>query len=175
MSRRAISRRDKLFGLVTGATPLSAVGALAVGVSCLAGFALSFSGFKLRETVSATTFTFVGVVCKFATILVNQVIWVHHGSPIGAVVLCASILLSTIYVAPKKRAVDDGVAKDSAEVSKLVDDPDSSSYGRGGSGMAVCGMSLDWCPGAYLLAPRRRPSFALDDVVAREDASQGSQ
>jgi len=95
--------RERLVDRLTLVTPLSRVAVMSVAISCVAGFALSMSGFKLRETVSATTFTFVGVVCKFATVLVNQLIWVHHGSSFGAIVLCCSILLSTIYVAPKKR------------------------------------------------------------------------
>jgi len=112
------ARRGKLVERLRGTVPPTLVGAAAVTTSCIAGFALSFFGFKLRESVSATTFTFVGVVCKFATVLVNQMIWVHHGSSVGAAVLCTSILLSTMYVAPKK--VESAYA-DTSEKPSLTD------------------------------------------------------
>lgn len=104
---------------MTGAEAPTLIGAVAVTSSCVAGVAISYFGFKLRESISATTFTFIGVVCKFATVLVNQVIWVHHGSQIGAVVLCASILLSTTYVAPRKREDAERAAQADAARGRL--------------------------------------------------------
>jgi GDP-mannose transporter len=79
---------------------------------------MSFVGFALRESVSATTFTFVGVVCKFATVLANQLVWAHHGSATGALMLCASIVLSSIYVAPIGRAVLENIAKQDSPIMK---------------------------------------------------------
>lgn len=120
-------RRGRILDHVTGPVPHTVIGAIAVTVSCVAGFALSFSGFKLRETVSASSFTFIGVVCKFATVLANQLIWVHHGSPLGALVLCGSIVLSTIYVAPRQIDASHATAKavsSRAEGSGAVEDDD---------------------------------------------------
>lgn len=127
MPRMPLHRRSRIFDRMTGAVPPTCIGAAAVSVSCIAGSALSFFGFKLRETVSATSFTFIGVVCKFVTVLVNQIIWVHHGSSRGALILCGSIVLSTMYVAPRRideihAAMDTLTSRD--EVGAFEDDED---------------------------------------------------
>lgn len=113
-------RRGRISDRISGKVPPTLIGAFAVSISCLAGSALSFFGFKLRETVSATSFTFIGVVCKFATVLVNQLIWVHHGSSLSAFVLCVSIVLSTVYTAPRR--VDDVKAAANTPISITEDD-----------------------------------------------------
>lgn len=133
--------RGRIAARLTGAVPPTGVGALAVTLSCVAGSALSFCGFKLRESVSATSFTLIGVVCKFATVLVNQLIWAHHGSPLGALVLCGSILLSTAYVAPKQivaqEARGSGVEADDDNGSDEADERTHLVLDAGGDGSAA--------------------------------------
>jgi hypothetical protein len=108
-----------------GEVRLTPIGLTAVATSCVAGVWMSFAGFALRESVSATTFTFVGVVCKFATVLANQLVWTHHGSTTGALVLCASIVLSTIYVAPKKHAALAAVAEPDKSYAAIGDEEEA--------------------------------------------------
>merc|ERR1739845_231634 len=60
---------------------LGAVAALLL--SCVVGIAISYAGFNLRNMVSATSFTVVGVVCKLATVMINDVIWTNHANFMG--------------------------------------------------------------------------------------------
>merc|ERR1712070_46436 len=46
--------------------------AFAVFVSCLLGVGISFTGFGLRELVTATTFTVMGVMNKMLTVLIGS-------------------------------------------------------------------------------------------------------
>ena len=55
----------------------------ALGVSCMAGAAMSYFAFLCRASVSATSFTVIGNVCKILTVLINISIWDKHASPIG--------------------------------------------------------------------------------------------
>lgn len=56
---------------------------VAIGLSCVVGVAISYAGFNLRKSVSATSFTVVGVVCKLLTVLMNDVIWSFHANALG--------------------------------------------------------------------------------------------
>lgn len=47
--------------------------------------------------VSATTFTLVGVVNKFLTVLLNVVVWDKHSSPLGLLAVCLCLLAGTFY------------------------------------------------------------------------------
>lgn len=98
-------------------------------LSSVGGTAMSFTGFKLRHAVSATTFTLIGVVCKLATILVNQFIWDHHAGALSSLVLCASIVLSTQYKAPGMREGLQG-----ADGCILPFSPVEKKSGKGGTG-----------------------------------------
>jgi solute carrier family 35 len=46
---------------------------------------------------SATTFTLVGVVNKFLTVLLNVVVWDKHSSPMGIAAVCVCLLAGTFY------------------------------------------------------------------------------
>lgn len=57
---------------------------------CVVGTAISYTGWYARSRVSAASYTLVGVMNKFATILVNCLIWDNHASPTGilSLVIC---------------------------------------------------------------------------------------
>lgn len=42
--------------------------------------------------VSATTYTLVGVVNKFLTVLLNTFVWDKHSSPFGIFAVCVCLL-----------------------------------------------------------------------------------
>lgn len=56
-----------------------------------------------RGMVSATTFTLVGVVNKFLTVLLNVVIWDKHSSPEGIMAVCICLLAGTFYQQAPRR------------------------------------------------------------------------
>lgn len=53
--------------------------------------------------VSATTFTLVGVVNKFITILLNVAIWDKHSSPLGLIAVCICLLAGSVYQQAPRR------------------------------------------------------------------------
>jgi hypothetical protein len=56
--------------------------------------------------VSATTYTLVGVVNKFLTVLLNVLVWDKHSTPFGIVAVCICLLAGTMYQqAPKREEV----------------------------------------------------------------------
>lgn len=46
-----------------------------LSISCVLGIAISYSGWKCRSEVTATTFTLIGVVSKIGTIALSVIIW----------------------------------------------------------------------------------------------------
>eukprot|EP00924_Labyrinthula_sp_SR-Ha-C_P005276 snap_masked-scaffold_1-processed-gene-26.19-mRNA-1 protein AED:1.00 eAED:1.00 QI:0/-1/0/0/-1/1/1/0/345 len=93
---------DEYLGYTNGSlsvTP-SAIGFLIL--SCLGGFSISFAGTGFRNEVSATTFTFFGVLNKLITLSVNYVMWDQHASleGIGALLVC---LMGSIAYRPSTR------------------------------------------------------------------------
>lgn len=65
--------------LVTWDTPTL----FSLGLSCVVGLGMSHASFLLRDAVSATAFTIVGIVCKLITVIINLMIWDKHASPAG--------------------------------------------------------------------------------------------
>lgn len=53
--------------------------------------------------VSATTYTLVGVVNKFLTVLLNVIVWEKHSSPIGLVAVCVCLLCGSFYQQSPRR------------------------------------------------------------------------
>lgn len=62
--------------------------------------------------VSATTFTLVGVVNKFLTVLLNVVLWDKHSSSTGIFAVCVCLLAGTFYQQAPRR---DEIRKDFSE------------------------------------------------------------
>ena len=75
--------------------------------------------------VSATTYTLVGVVNKFLTVLLNVLIWDKHSSPWGLFAVCMCLLAGTFYQQAPRR--DEG-RKESAGPAEgsLVGDVEAS-------------------------------------------------
>eukprot|EP00512_Aurantiochytrium_limacinum_P003499 CAMPEP_0171497134 /NCGR_PEP_ID=MMETSP0958-20121227/7097_1 /TAXON_ID=87120 /ORGANISM="Aurantiochytrium limacinum, Strain ATCCMYA-1381" /LENGTH=330 /DNA_ID=CAMNT_0012031331 /DNA_START=230 /DNA_END=1222 /DNA_ORIENTATION=- len=71
--------------------------AVAVAASCVFGIAISYFGLNARKALTATAFSVLGVVCKFATVLVNVSVWEHHASPVGIFWLLVCISGGILY------------------------------------------------------------------------------
>ena len=72
--------------------------------SCAMGVGISYSGWKTRSVITATTFTLVGVLNKMATIAFTVIVWPADASfaSIAALVFC--ILFGLLYQdAPKRK------------------------------------------------------------------------
>ena len=74
--------------------------------SCAMGVGISYSGWRTRSVITATTFTLVGVINKMATIAFTVIIWPHDTSFMSIVALVFCILFGLLYQdAPKRAAV----------------------------------------------------------------------
>lgn len=78
-------------------------GALILLFSCVAGTLIGYTGWLCRSMVSATTYTLVGVVNKFLTVLLNTVMWDKHSTPFGIFAVCVCLLAGTLYQQAPKR------------------------------------------------------------------------
>lgn len=66
-------------------------------LACVLGVGIGYAGYSLRQMLSATSFTVVGVVCKLGTVLINDVIWNKHSSFFGHVTLALCIAAGLAY------------------------------------------------------------------------------
>lgn len=83
-----------------GVTSLLEPGSDSLGpvlISCVFGVSISYFGMNARQALSATSFSVLGVVCKFATVLVNTLIWSHHAGPVGIFFLCICVSGGILY------------------------------------------------------------------------------
>jgi hypothetical protein len=73
--------------------------------------------------ISATSFTLVGVVNKFLTLLLNVIIWDKHSSPTGILAVCICLLCGVFYQqAPRKADVTIALrAADEPTVAKHIE------------------------------------------------------
>ncbi|KAG2450957.1 hypothetical protein HYH02_004229 [Chlamydomonas schloesseri] len=74
-------------------------------LSCLLGLGMSHASYLLREAVSATLFTIIGILCKVLTVIINVFIWDKHASPGGIACLMVCVLAGTFYQQAPKRPV----------------------------------------------------------------------
>lgn len=72
--------------------------------------------------VSATTFTLVGVVNKFLTVLLNVFVWDKHSTPLGLLAVCVCLLSGTLYQQAPRRDVSKQLQP--AEVEAVVHSSD---------------------------------------------------
>mmetsp|Transcript_12815 Transcript_12815/g.34955 ORF Transcript_12815/g.34955 Transcript_12815/m.34955 type:complete len:347 (-) Transcript_12815:719-1759(-) len=78
-------------------------------LSCAVGLGMSHAGYLLRDHVSATTFTIVGIMCKIATVMINYMIWDKHANSQGMAFLLICVVAGTFYQqAPKRSEVNKG-------------------------------------------------------------------
>ena len=57
----------------------------------MVGVAISFFGLNTRKALNPTSFTVLGVINKFLTLIVNRIVWTHHASGVG--ILCAGLTI----------------------------------------------------------------------------------
>jgi GDP-mannose transporter len=76
--------------------------------SCIAGTLIGYTGWLCRGMVSATSYTLVGVVNKFLTVLLNVAVWDKHSTPLGIVAVCVCLGSGMFYQQPPMRPTDDG-------------------------------------------------------------------
>lgn len=65
--------------------------------SCVVGTLIGYTGWRCRGMVSATSYTLIGVVNKFLTVLLNVFLWDKHSSPMGLVAVCGCLLAGMFY------------------------------------------------------------------------------
>ena len=65
--------------------------------SCVSGTLIGYTAWTCRGMLSATTFTLVGVVNKFLTILINVSIWDKHSSPMRILAVCVCLGAGVFY------------------------------------------------------------------------------
>ena len=82
--------------------------------SCAMGVGISYSGWRSRSVITATTFTLVGVLNKMATIAFTVIVWPHDTSALSIVSLVFCILFGLMYQDAPKRASHHGGSKGKA-------------------------------------------------------------
>ena len=87
-------------------TRLGLPGLFSLGLASAVGVLMSYAGFNLRDQVSATSFTVIGVLCKLATLLINHFLWEKHSNFGGYVGLVICILAGCFYEQAKKRPLE---------------------------------------------------------------------
>mmetsp|Transcript_30280 Transcript_30280/g.58210 ORF Transcript_30280/g.58210 Transcript_30280/m.58210 type:complete len:329 (+) Transcript_30280:179-1165(+) len=86
---------------------------VALTASCVCGIGMSYSGFRLRKEVSATSFTVIGILCKLGTLVVNAMIWDKHASMAGTVCLLVCMVSGFFYQqAPTRSILKPGTVED---------------------------------------------------------------
>lgn len=65
--------------------------------SCVMGLAISYFALNCRKVLTATSFTVLAVTNKFATVLINTMIWTHHSSMAGIMCLLLCISAGVMY------------------------------------------------------------------------------
>mmetsp|Transcript_24300 Transcript_24300/g.40564 ORF Transcript_24300/g.40564 Transcript_24300/m.40564 type:complete len:332 (-) Transcript_24300:338-1333(-) len=78
-------------------------GMMLLAFSCVAGTLIGYTGWLCRGMVSATTYTLVGVVNKFLTVLLNVILWDKHSTPTGLFAVCVCLLAGTLYQQAPRR------------------------------------------------------------------------
>jgi drug/metabolite transporter (DMT)-like permease len=66
-------------------------------VSSIIGTFIGYTSWTCRKLISATSFTVVGVVNKFLTILLNVLVWDKHASLFGIGSLVVALLGGCVY------------------------------------------------------------------------------
>lgn len=90
----AMQTEAKWGDVVLNATPRAY---LAVISTCIAGAVLSFTGMSLRSEYSATFFTVLGIICKMASTLLNELFVEPEGDVFRLLCIAAVILSSAFY------------------------------------------------------------------------------
>jgi len=91
-------------------------------LSCVIGVCISYSGWRCRTVVTATTFTLVGVVNKMATIAFTMIVWPKETTFAKVVVLIFCVLFGLLYQEAPMKARKEGMIEGgkSATESNIV-------------------------------------------------------
>jgi len=103
---------------------ISIYGVLVILFSCIVGTLIGYTGWLMRGMVSATSFTLIGVVNKFLTVLLNVLVWDKHSTPLGIFSCCMCLLAGVFYQQSPRR---DEAHKSSSEDSSVIVSSSSSS------------------------------------------------
>lgn len=68
-----------------------------LGLACVVGIGISWSGWNCRDKVSATFYALLGVACKLISVLMNVMLWDKHASPQGIAWLLVCLFCSSQY------------------------------------------------------------------------------
>lgn len=90
--------------------------------SCVTGTLIGYTGWLCRGLVSATTYTLVGVLNKFLTVLLNVFVWDKHSSVEGLVAVCLCLLAGVFYQQAPMR--DEG--RKELDLQPIKGDPEAS-------------------------------------------------
>jgi solute carrier family 35 protein len=71
--------------------------------------------------LSATSFTLVGVVNKFLTILLNVLVWDKHSTGLGLVAVSICLIAGVFYEQPPRRAEPTAQKATVDETEKLLE------------------------------------------------------
>ena len=76
---------------------LAPKGAAILILSCVIGISISYFSLLARKSVSATSFTVVGNVCKVLTVVINYFIWTKHANNYGLASLSLCLFAAYFY------------------------------------------------------------------------------
>lgn len=95
-----------------------------LAISCVLAVGMSHSSYVLRDKVSATFFTVIGIICKLGTVLVNWLLWTSHAEWRAMTCLIICIFAGALYQQAPMRADKVSAAQlTSPRHSKLVKMP----------------------------------------------------
>lgn len=97
----------------------SMAGFAALFVSSAIGVGISWSGWNCTSLLTATTYSLVGLMCKFLSVLLNVLIWDKHATPLGIFWLCICLIAGMFY--------EPAALRENAKVASEVDGEPSES------------------------------------------------
>lgn len=77
--------------------PIPPVAYVLLFLGCAAGTGIGYAGWWCRGTVSATSFSLIGVMNKCLTILLNVTVWDQHATPWGIASLMVCLVGGSLY------------------------------------------------------------------------------
>ncbi|KAL7573109.1 hypothetical protein ACA910_018790 [Epithemia clementina (nom. ined.)] len=86
--------------------PIGGTACLLLLLSCAAGTGIGYAGWWCRGTVSATSFSLIGVMNKCLTILLNIMVWDQHATPWGIASLMLCLMGGSLYRQSPLRPTD---------------------------------------------------------------------
>jgi len=69
----------------------------ALGLSCIAGAILSYTGMSLRTELSATSFSILGIICKMASAILNEIFVSREANRMILLLIVGVIISSSLF------------------------------------------------------------------------------